>query len=281
MPRHGGLRRIVLAALLLACIVLIALDYGGGLRRWHTGTQNAFDPVERGVASVVDPIGRFGAGLPDVNRNKDRADRLERENAGLKRRLQATGLDRARAAELRAIGGLASDNGYAVKQAIVLDYGPDLGFEWTVRVGAGSDDGVSAGMTVICAQGLVGRVKQVSAASSLVVLAIDPGSSVGTRVQRDGQLGVVTGHGRAAMSYLPLDPATHPRAGDVLMTGPRGGTSYAPGLRLGTVAAGQPSGHRATVTVTPSVDFTSIDVVGVVLTGIGPESLRNRAPGHR
>ncbi len=265
MRSHGGRQRIGVVALLLVCISLIALDYGGRLRGVHRATGDAFAPVEDGFHSVVDPIGTFFSGLPDVNRNKNRAIELQRENTRLHRQLNSTGLSKQRVAQLAAIGALADGKGFAIHTATVLDYGPSLGFEWTIRISVGSRAKVAPGMSVVSAAGLVGRVKEVSRTSSLVVLAIDPGSSVGVRIERSGELGVVTGHGRSSMSFLPLDPNATVKPGDRMVTGPYGGTSYTPGLAVGTVAAVGQQNPVARVQVTPVVDFTALDVVGVVL----------------
>ncbi len=255
-------------ALLLACVLLVALDSGSGLANLHRDARRAFDPVESGFASAADPVGRFFAGLPDVNRNQARVEELQRENAQLRRQLQTAGIDRTRSADLRSIGALASGAGLQVRAATVIDYGPSLGFEWTVRINAGADDGVRSGMTVIDASGLVGRVKETSAAASMVVLAIDPGSSIGVRDGTDGQLGLVTGRGRGRMSYTPLDPATRPAAGDLLLSGPTGATSYTPNLTIGTVRSVSGAPGNLTVSVQPAVDFGALDVLAVVLTPV-------------
>jgi rod shape-determining protein MreC len=122
-------------------------------------------------------------------------------------------------------------------------------------------------MTVINADGLVGRIKSVSRDTSTVILAADPGSSVGVRVTRTGELGIVTGAGSARMHFTPLDPTSKVKAGDVLVTGPNGRSTYAPGVPFGKITKVVSGGSSSTPTgqVEPDVDFTSLDVLGVVL----------------
>ena len=50
-------------------------------------------------------------------------------------------------------------------------------------------------MTVLNGDGLVGRVKTASLTTSTVLLAIDPTSSVGARLEATLELGIATGRG--------------------------------------------------------------------------------------
>lgn len=268
MLRRGRRDRITVVALVLVCATLLVL--GSGNDRFDSARDaagSAFDPIERGGAAVVDPIGHFFRGLPHVGSRQSEIDKLKRENAQLRTDRKTDSLDESRSDQLRELKLLAGRSQFHVSTAQVIDYGPSLGFEWTVRINRGSRDGVRSGMTVINADGLVGRVKSVSRGTSTVVLAADPGSSVGVRVVRTGELGIVTGAGTARMHFTPLDPTSRVHSGDVLVTGPNGRSTYASGVPFGKITKVISGGTSSTPTgqVTSDVDFTSLDVVGVVL----------------
>jgi rod shape-determining protein MreC len=254
--------------LLVVSLVFVTLDYrSSSFAGIRSATQTVFGPVQRGLAAVVNPVGRFLAGIPKVASNRSRIDQLERDNADLRGRLRESTLTGTRVDELRRLELLAGLGQYRVVPATVVALGPSLGFEWTVTLDAGTRDGVRVGMTVVNGDGLVGRVKQATPTSSVVVLAVDPGSSVGVRLAGSNQLGIATGDGLAPMSFGPLDPQTRASVGDRLVTGPYGGSTYVAGIPVGEVTAvdAGPAGSPGQATVRPYVTFASLDLVGVVL----------------
>lgn len=255
--------------LILVCISLLALDYDNGLASVHRAVGSVAGPIERGVDDAARPVGNFFQGLPHVGSQRATIERLRAEDAALEARLAASGLDAARSAALGKIDALASaasGAGHRVVPAKVIDLGGGLGFEWTVRLNVGSASGVKVGMTVIAAEGLVGRVKEVDPATSVVLLADDPQSSVGVRVQRTGKIGILTGEGQAPMSYTGLDARDKPKVGDRLLTGPTGDTSFVADVPVGVVTGVHDRGSAPpAVSVRPYVDPTSLDVLGVII----------------
>jgi rod shape-determining protein MreC len=253
--------------LLVVSLAFITLDYrSSSFAGIRSATQTVFGPVQRGLSAVFAPVGRFLAGIPDAAGSHGRIDELQRENADLRRRLRESTLTGTRAEELRRLELLAGLGQYRVVPATVVALGPSLGFEWTVTIDAGSVDGVRVDMTVVNGDGLVGRVKQVTPTSSVVVLAVDPGSSVGVRLAGSNQLGVATGDGLGPMSFGPLDPQARARVGDRLVTGPYGGSTYVAGIPVGEVTAVSDDPNTpAEAAVRPYVTFGSLDLVGVVL----------------
>jgi rod shape-determining protein MreC len=262
-------QRRAIVVLLVVSLTLVTLDYrSSSFAGIRAATHTVFGPVQRGLTTVFAPIGRFFAGIPEVGSNRRRIDELERQNADLQRRLRESPLTGARAEQLRRLELLAGLGQYRVVPATVVALGPSLGFEWTVTVDAGTRDRVRAGMTVVNGDGLVGRVKQASPTSAVVVLAVDPGSSVGVRLAGSNQLGVATGDGLAPLSFGPLDPQARARVGDRLVTGPYGGSTYVAGIPVGEVAgvSDDPAAPGG-ATIRAYVTFTALDLVGIVLAG--------------
>ena len=158
------------------------------------------------------------------------------ENQELKRRLRTSGLDRNRVQELDDLLHLAGAGRYRVLPAQVIAIGSAQTFSWTVTLDAGSRDGIRPDMTVLNGDGLVGRVKTVGPSTATVLLAVDPESSVGVRLEGSMEVGFTTGQGIADDGDLDLqllDGQSTVERGDRLVTfGSQGATPYVPVSRL-------------------------------------------------
>lgn len=261
MSRLSTRQRAAAAALLIVALAFCVLDVAGApLAGAKGGVRGVFGSLYRGTDAALGPVRRaFTGGDGDASLQASNAD-LQRQNAQLRQRL-------ADAAAVTGLDQVAGTLDVPVHAARVVATAPGEGFEWTVTISAGADEGVRVDQTVVAGDALVGRVLHVDRATSVVLLAADPGGGVGVRLERSSQLGVVTGRGTGGMSLTPLDPGADVRAGDVLRTGPAGATTFVAGLRVGTVTA---VAHHAdgstTATVQPAVSPTGLDVVGVLMT---------------
>ena len=258
--------RFVLVMLLLTSFTLIALDYRSGhgspfnvIRRT---AATVFGPIERAVTSAVHPLLHFHIGT-----NSSVVSKLEQENAQLRSQLRTSDLARTRAAELDRLLGLTGEHGYKAVPARVVALSSSAGFEWTATIDAGTADGIRANMTVISADGLVGRVKLAGRSSATVVLAIDPLFSVGARLERTGGVGFLSGTGQRPMSYTLLDPQGDIKVGDQLVTwGSPGNIPFVEGVPIGRVVKVDltPGATTRQALVKPYVDFGALDLVAVV-----------------
>jgi rod shape-determining protein MreC len=104
-----------------------------------------------------------------------------------------------------------------------------------------------------------------------VVLVIDAESVVGGRLGSSMEIGVLHGRGSGSRSPLDLelvDEAVVAEPGDVVSTfGSDGGAPYVSGIPIGKVTAvfSSPRETSRRAEVEPLVDFTSLDLVGVVV----------------
>lgn len=262
-----GQRRAVVLLLVLSGLLITVDARGDAFAAPRSAARTVFDPMQHGVTTAVAPVGRFFGALGDLGDAHGRITALEQENTELRRRLRESELTGSRSAELARLQLLAGQGRFTVVPATVIGLGPSLGFEWTLTVDAGSRDGVLADQTVIDGDGLVGRVKQVGPTSSVIVLAVDPGSAVGVRLSGGNQLAVAAGNGLGPLTVTPLDPQTRIKVGDRLVTGPYGGSTYVAGIPVGEVVAvsGDPSAPVRDATVRPYPDFGGLDLVGIVL----------------
>lgn len=263
--------RLVLAVLLVLGFVLITVDAHGGTGSPLSGLRRVgaavFGPVERGTAAVTRPVGDFfgrmgGSGDSSTERQ------LRSQVTALRSQLRTTTYDRNQAAELDGLVHVSSAGHMKLVAAQVIAIGDQQGFSWTVTIGAGSDSGIKPGMTVLNADGLVGRTTTVGPTTSTVLLIGDPDSSVGIRQASSMQLGIAKGDGPDRLTVQLLSGQATLAKGNTLVTfGSQHDLPYVPGIPVGTVIAvkSTPGALTRSAIVRPFADLTALDAVGVVV----------------
>jgi rod shape-determining protein MreC len=261
----------VLVLLLLTAFTLITLDYraqGGGVFGAARRTASSiFGPVERLAADVVRPVRHGIQAVGSIGSNHKKVSDLQRQISALQQQVRQQPFDAQRVKELDQLLHVSAVGQYKLLPAQVIAVSATDGFEWTATIDVGAKDGLKPNMTVLNGDGLVGRMKTVGSSTSTVLLAIDPQFNVGVRLP-SGQMGVVSGHGRAAMSLLLLDPVARVKAGDGLVTqGSQNQTPFVWGVPVGSVTSATVplSGDVQSGSVKPYVDFSALDLVGVVV----------------
>lgn len=268
--------RSVVVALLLGCATLITLDHQGGdhspVEPARRAVGEAFGPVENVTAAVVEPF----TSVPDYFRSKDRLTAeltsLEAENASLRQQVRTSDLDRNRLREFEQLTRAASDTGHTLLPAHVIGLGSAQSFSHTVTIDAGTDAGVHADMTVLNNDGLVGRVIRATRSTATVLLVLDADSVVGGRLGSSMEVGFLQGRGRIGdqgrLDLDLVDEAVVANEGDTVVTwGSEGGAPYVAGIPIGKVTAvfSSPRETSRRAVIEPFVDFTSLDLVGVVV----------------
>ena len=275
MNRDTRRSRVLLALLLVTSVVLVVIDSRAegsspldGLRQ---AAAAVFGPVEQVAAAIAAPVSDAVDSVSRLGDDGDELAELRERNEELTRRLRTSEVDRQRAAELDALLRVAGAGRYEVVPARVIAIGAAQTFSWTVTVDAGTRDGIHPDMTVLNGAGLVGRVKTAGPSTATVLLAVDPDSSVGVRLEGSMEVGFTTGGGieeGSALDLRLLDGQSTVARGDRLVTfGSQGDTPYVPGVPVGVVRSvqGSPGSQTRTAVVDPYVDFTSLDLVGVVV----------------
>jgi rod shape-determining protein MreC len=262
-------RRQRISAIVLSAVALcfITLDLGGGsLREAHSGVRGTLGALYRGTDAVLGPARRWAEGVPSAGTNRATIDELRSENARLRGRIAALEADQRTAGDLAALQRAASTSGDTLLPARVIAFGPGQGFDWTVTLDVGTRDGVRVGQTVTDGAGLVGRVLHADSSTCVVLLAADPGSGVGVRDARTGEIGVASGQGTDGFSFAPLNPHATVDVGDELVTGPNGASSYVANILVGTVRTVRTSADGTLrATVQPTTSPTAVDLVAVVV----------------
>ena len=267
--------RSLLVALLLASATVVTLDYNGGtdsaLEPARAVVGEAFGPVESLTAAVVRPFTAVPSWVRTQGALGAEIRELEAENSDLRGQLASSGYDRNRLEQYDGLTRAASDLGHALVPARVVAYGPSQSFSNTVTIDAGSAAGIHPDMTVVNNDGLVGRVLRVTRSTATVLLALDVDSTVGGRVGDSMEIGFVTGSGSLAgggtLDLRLVDDSVVPRRHQSVVTWGGQGGPYISGVPIGRVtdvfSSLRESSQRAVVE--PFVDFSALDVVGVVV----------------
>ncbi len=276
VPGPDRRRRSVLAVLLLASIVIMTLDARSAeespVDRLRAAAGTVFGPLEVATASLLRPVTALPDYFGDVARLRADNARLAAENARLRVQLETTGVARRRAAALDALLGVAAGQGYELVPARVVAMGAAQAFSRTVTIDAGRRDGVVPDRTVLTGEGLVGRVVAATATTATVLLIVDEASVVGGRLDSTSELGFVRGRGDidddARLELQLVDDVATPQPSDTVVTwGSRDQAPYVTGVPVGTVlrVRSAPRELSRTAILDPAVDFSSLDLVGVVV----------------
>jgi rod shape-determining protein MreC len=127
-------------------------------------------------------------------------------------------------------------------------------------------------MTVLNNDGLVGRVTRSDRYTSTVLLLVDQESVVGGRLGSSMEVGFLRGRGqvgdRARLDLHLVDASADVSKGDAVVTwGSKNGIPYVAGIPVGRVTAvhSTPRQQSTQAVIDPYVDFTTLDLVGVVV----------------
>jgi rod shape-determining protein MreC len=268
--RRTARPRFVLLVLVLSAITLVTLDAranGGGIvGQLRNKGQAAFAPVQDATHAVLRPVGDFFTGVLHYGD-------VKRENARLRAQLATARGQQDQAAEAQRELRLLLDQQHLgfvgnipTVAAQVVDTSSS-NFELSVQVNRGTDSGVAVGMPVVAGAGLVGRVVEVTAKRSTILLLTDPTFSVGVRLTTSGDVGVADGSGRQSPMRVDLvDPATKIKVGDVLVTSGLQQQRFPKDIPVGKVRGVelQPGALQQNVTIDPVVDLSRLEFVQIL-----------------
>lgn len=273
--------RLLVVTLVSISLVTITVDYrqgdDGPLSALGDAALTVISPLQEAVSTFTHPIGNFFSTLfrlPSIRReNETLRDRV----AALEQEVATTAADLDRLADLEALLGLQESLGrHAETTAAQVIANGVSNFEWTITIDKGSGDGIEEDMPVVANAGLVGHVVQVGPSSSVVQLIIDPDSFVAGRLDATRATGLLSGEGVSDLR-MGLVESTVEVAPDekVVTAGYRipgvAQSLYPPNILIGTVSRVLPeeSALETFVTVRPAVDFSTLDLVLVVLSSDG------------
>jgi rod shape-determining protein MreC len=249
------------------CLLLLTIQMRGGA----TGASDALALVTTPVQTVLARVNRTTLGIWATYRDWKN---VRAENRRLREEAQRLRVEALRVSETddenRRLRRLLT-----LKESLPLETlaGEIIAREWggwvrSLTVNRGRADSVARLTAVIAPDGLVGRIVDVRAGSSVVQVLTDPASTVGAHVTRTRTPGVVEGEPRGTLrfKYMARDGAGM-QVGDLVVTSGLGGL-FPGGIPIGRVRSLDDRGsalfHYAQLA--PVVDFARIDEV-LLLTG--------------
>lgn len=198
------------------------------------------------------------------HRTFDEYLRLKREVSGLQERLM--GLDEVLRENnrLEQLLNFKRKLIYSTVAANVIGRDPS-NWNATVLIDKGREDGVDLGMPVVVAQGVIGKVAEISDRKSKVILLSDPSFSVAALVLRSRESGLVSGTllGMCRLRYL--SSRADVRVGDRIITS-KLSSSFPEGLMIGEVISVQSHENNPVIDciIQPAVSLTQLEEVLVI-----------------
>ncbi|HSL15181.1 MAG TPA: rod shape-determining protein MreC [Actinomycetota bacterium] len=273
--------RLLIVTLVCASLVTITVDYregdGGPLAAAGRATISAIAPLQEAVSEITHPIGSFFSTLV-------RLPSIRRDDAELRARIaeleaqQATYLallDRVEQAEdLLDVRRTLGEDAETIGAEVIANGVSNL--EWSIEIDKGSDAQIRLNDPVIVGDAtgarLVGHVAKVTGNASIVQLIVDPESHVAVRLPEAGVTGLLSGQGSQDMRIELIEEVVPVEATDAVVTASFsiqgvGESRYPPGILVGSVSRAVPTDAALEkfITVRPAVDFSSLDLVLVVL----------------
>lgn len=261
-----GFRIVILS---LAAMLLMALQATGQLRPIQSAITQLTSPAQVGATGATESLTDAVDFVFELRNLRQRNAELEQVNAGLLvenfalREVQRENelmREMLRFAQTRP--GLEVRGAQIVARVIGQESNNFLEF---IMLDLGTEHGVEVGMPVVTDQGLVGRVDDVTATTSKVLLITDASSAVNAILQSSRLNGVVRGAPGGALIMDYILQGEDFSVGEVVLTSGLGGR-FPKGIPIGQVIEIRQRDIDVfqQAVVQPTVDFPRLELVMVV-----------------
>ena len=241
-------------------------------------------PIQSGITAAVGGVHRTWRRyiyLVDVQQDNEA---LQAEIRQLKRKLRESRRDIGRLRRYEKLLAFRAKKGFETVGARIIGR-PASPFVRVVRlkIDRGERE-IRGGLPVVTVDGVIGRVTRVFGDYSDVMLTVDPKSAVDVRIERTGGRGLlrgVDGSNRYTCRIEYLLRREQVKVGDLVVTSGVAGV-FPRDLPVGRISkvTKRTYGLYQEVEVTPSVDFSALEDVLVVLAPSPPKVIekKRRAP---
>ena len=259
---------VLLLVATVAQLILISaqVQSKSGVPVFQEVTFGVFARIQGGTWGALRSVRDVWSNYVWLQGARSENETLKRQVGELQIQLQQKEALAARSTKLEELLSLRTNTSLPTVAAEVIAGNPNPGM-LTVTIGRGSADGVQGDMAVIAPAGLVGRiVGQPAAHASRVQLLIDRNAAAGALIERTRAGGMVVGSDRDPPLTMDLvSNLADVKPGDkVIASGVDG--IYPKGFAIGWIESSERgSGLYRALTVRPSVDFSSLEEVLVVL----------------
>jgi len=262
--RQRAIVVILVLALVLTWLVFDQLDRPNPLR---DALSRIASPVQLVLRRGSRPLSHAWSRIGSLSDLEQENERLRDENALL--RQENLLLQEAKIANetlRRQLEFKSSVPTYRLLSAEVIGYDPSNLPQYLI-IDRGAQDEIEVGMAVLADEGLVGRISDVNAASSKIMLLTDQASAISAMIQRSRGTGLVegvAGETQLQMRYIPTEDAVVP--GDMVLTSGLGG-NLPKRLVIGQVTdvVREDVAMFQEATIRPAVNLRDLEVVMVLL----------------
>lgn len=266
------LPELLLVVFVLISGVLLGFSSGNFVLNFKKIGFTVFSSVQAGVHKIVD-------GVEDTFGAVKELARLKKEYAELTKKLENYEQMRRSNAEIR------KENERLLEQLNFTTYLEEKNYPAQIisrdadnlyaylTINKGSSSGIKKNMSVIAYQngnsGLVGKVVQVGAFTSIVMPIYNMNCTVSARIQNSRDLGLVTGEGKEelplSMNYIKKRVLEDLHYGDVVVTSGEN-SNYMRDLPIGTISKISVIDYNSSLDIelTPIIDFSRLENVIVV-----------------
>lgn len=251
----------------LGHIILISaqLNSSSGVPVLEQVTFGVFAEVQRSMTVVVSGVRHFWSGYVGLRDVREENAELKQQLADVQIQLQQQRALADRSRGLDRLLGLRERLTLNTVAAEVIALGATPDFR-TMTIDKGSQQGLKSDMAIIAPAGVVGRVVVPSLRAAKVQLLIDRNAAAGALIERSRAQGVVVGAGDDLLRLEYVSEIADVVVGDVVVTSGIDGI-FPKGFIIGRVETVERSGRTyRRITVSPAVDFSSLEEVLVVLT---------------
>jgi rod shape-determining protein MreC len=269
----------VLGTLVVLALALITISFresdDGPLHDAQGAVASALQPLTIAVERVARPFRDAYGWTVDLFNARDENESLRAEIEQLEQAVIQNESALQENVSLKALLGFVEGPAFPGDYTYVatsVTSRPARAFEQEVVLPVGTDNGVTINAPVVTADGLVGRVTELTSDTSRVTLLTDESSAVSARDLRTGATGLVE-HGQTGDSLVMtrVRKEENVEVGDEVVTsGWRSGdlnSLYPKNIKVGVVTS---VGQTQTdlyqqVQIASDVDFASLDVVAVLI----------------
>ncbi len=232
-------KRVWLTVLIIVVLALILASFSrGGKNPVSSAVNFVLTPVESKLSGIINPVTNVFSYIGKMSEYEAENQRLKAQNIELSSKIKDISIYKEENERLRKLLAITDNYEYETVAASVVAYETDNWFSY-VTIDKGASDGIEVSDTVITADGLLGQVTQVGYNWAKVSTIINPESSAGVRIARNGEIGIVEGDAtlskskKCRLGYLTANASII--AGDILKTSGLGGI-YPPGLLVGKIS---------------------------------------------
>jgi len=272
---------VLLTVVIMGQLILISaqVQSKSGMPVFQAVTFGAFARVQGGTTGTLHGVRDLWGSYVWLRGVRAENETLRKQVAAMEIRLQEERALASRSGRLQELLNLKTTTSLPTIAADVIAGNPNPGL-LTLTIGRGSADGVQSDMAVVAPAGIVGRIVGAPAAhAARVQLLIDRNAAAGALAERTRAGGMVVGVDKdLPLSMDLVSNLADVKAGDLVVASGVDGI-YPKGFTIGRVESSErgPGLYRA-ISVRPSVDFSSLEEVLVVL--VPPRSATPEGSGH-